>query len=112
MQCVSIVFSLTGFVEALINNFGNEVGTVAPSDGKLLVGVVCVRACVHVFVCMCVCVHIYMTTVVFVAVIHNVQWWKFFYGTMVLLVCLIICLVGAGTVICIPYCTCIHMCMP
>ena len=31
-----IFFSLTGFVEALINNFGEGVGTVTQSEGKFL----------------------------------------------------------------------------
>ena len=35
VQCVSIVFVLTGFVEALINNFGHADGALANSDGKL-----------------------------------------------------------------------------
>ena len=68
-----------------------------------------VRVRVGVGVCVCVCVHMFMTAVVFVAVISTEPWWKFLYGTIVLSVCLVICLVGAGTIICLSYCTCIHI---
>ena len=35
--------------------------------------------------------------VAFITVISTERWWKFLYGTIVLSLCLIICLVGAGT---------------